>query len=57
MVVEHQRNWHNALADALWVDRVTPKVALGNSFFFLVYGREVILSPNVFLPCIQFSQS
>jgi len=24
-IVDHQRNWHNALPSTLWVDRVTPK--------------------------------
>eukprot|EP00253_Pinus_taeda_P036253 PITA_36253 len=37
-VIDNQRNWHNALPNALWADRVTPKVALGNSPYFLVYG-------------------
>jgi hypothetical protein len=36
--IEHQRNWHLSLPNALWDDRVTPKASLGNSPFFLVYG-------------------
>jgi transposase InsO family protein len=38
-VAENHKNWHNALLNALWDDRVTPKAAIGNSSFFLVYGR------------------
>eukprot|EP00253_Pinus_taeda_P023867 PITA_23867 len=37
--------------------RVTPKVALGNSPYFLVYGQEAILPPNVTCPSLQLSQA
>eukprot|EP00253_Pinus_taeda_P015945 PITA_15945 len=37
-VIDNQRNWHNALTNALSADRVNPKVALGNSPYLLVYG-------------------
>jgi hypothetical protein len=53
---ENHKNWHNALYKALWADRVTPKVSIGNSPFFLVYRREAILLPHVLLPSLQFSQ-
>eukprot|EP00253_Pinus_taeda_P007341 PITA_07341 len=56
-VADNQRNWHNALTNALWADRVTPKVALGNSPYFLIYGQEAILPPNVTLPSLQLSQA
>ena len=36
--------------------RVTPKAAIGNSPFFLVYGTEAILPPNLFLPSVQLAQ-
>jgi ribonuclease HI/transposase InsO family protein len=55
-VAENHKNWHNALLNALWADRVTPKAAVGNSPFFLVYGREAILPPHVLLPSLQLSQ-
>jgi hypothetical protein len=55
-VVENHKNWHNALLNALWDDRVTPKVVVGNSPFFLVYGREAILPPHILLPSLQLSQ-
>eukprot|EP00253_Pinus_taeda_P031881 PITA_31881 len=56
-VTENQRNWHNALTNALWSDRITPKVALGNSPYFLIYGQESILPPNITLPSLQLSQA
>ena len=56
-VIDNQRNWHNALTNTLSVDRVTPKVALGNSPYFLVYGQEAILPPNITLPSLQLSQA
>jgi hypothetical protein len=55
-VVENHKNWHNALLNALWADRVTPKVVVGNSPFFLVYGKEAILPPHILLPSLQLSQ-
>jgi hypothetical protein len=39
-VANNQRNWHNLLHNALWADRVTPKEAIGNSPYFLVYDRK-----------------
>ena len=45
-----------ALYNALWADRVTPKASLGTSPFFLVYGKEAILPPNLSLPALQLSQ-
>jgi hypothetical protein len=48
-MVDHQRNWHNAISNALWVDCVTPKAAIGNSPYFLVYGKEVGL-PSKYFP-------
>jgi len=38
MVADNQMNWHNLLHNSLWVDRVMPKEAIGNSPYFLVYG-------------------
>jgi transposase InsO family protein len=56
MVSENHKNWHNALLNAIWADRVTPKTVVGNSPFFLVYGREAILPPHVLLPSLQLLQ-
>eukprot|EP00253_Pinus_taeda_P019632 PITA_19632 len=55
-VADNQRNWHNALTNALWANRVTLKVTLGKCPYFLVYGQEAILPPNVSLPSLQLSQ-
>jgi hypothetical protein len=55
-IVDHQRNWHNALSNSLWDDRVTPKASIGTSPYFLVYGKEVILPSNIYLPSLQLTQ-
>jgi hypothetical protein len=55
-ISENHKKWSTALFYALWDDRVTPKIAFGNSPFFLVYGREAILPPNVLLPSLQLSK-
>jgi hypothetical protein len=55
-VSENHKNWHNVLFNAIWDDRVTPKTIVGNSPFFLIYGREAILPPHVLLPSLQLSQ-
>ena len=54
-IAEHHRNWHIVLYQALWADWVTPKSSVGNSPFFLVYGIEAILPPNLFLPLLQLA--
>ena len=53
---DRHKNWHTKLSNALWADKVTPKAATGNSPFFLVYGKEAILPPNIFFPSLQLSQ-
>jgi hypothetical protein len=55
-VVDNQRNWHNLLNNALWEDRVTPKEAIGNSPYFLVYGQESILLNELYIPSLQLDQ-
>jgi hypothetical protein len=55
-VSKNHKNWHNALFNAIWADRVTPKTIIGNSPFFLVYRREAIIPPRVLLPSLQLSQ-
>jgi hypothetical protein len=50
IVTKNHKNRHNALHNALWADRVTPKEALGNSPYFLIYGKEAILPTNRYLP-------
>jgi len=56
-VTEHQRNWHLALPNILWVDRVTIKKSLGNYPFFLVYEQEATLPTHTFLPSLQLALS
>ena len=36
---------------------MTPRISLGTSPYFLVYGKEAILPPNVYLPSLQLAQS
>ena len=57
IVVENQRDWDTALDTTLWVDRVTPRISLGTSPYFLVYGKEAILPPNIYLPSFHLAQS
>ncbi len=38
-IADHKKNWHTQLSNVLWANRVTPKAAVGNSPFFLVYGK------------------
>ena len=56
-VIENQRGWHIALPNALWADRVTPNNYLGVSPYTLVYGKESIFPPNIFLPTPQLAQA
>jgi len=37
----------------LWEDKVTPKEAIGNSPYFLVYGHESILPNGLYIPSLQ----
>jgi hypothetical protein len=55
-IFENHKNWHNALFNAIWDDRVTLEIAVGNSPFFLIYGRDTILLPHILLPSLQLSQ-
>ena len=57
IVVENQRDWNTALDTAPWADRVTPRNSLGTSPYFLVYGKETILPPNIYLPSLHLAQS
>jgi hypothetical protein len=55
-VAYNQRNWHNLLHNALWSDRVTPKEAIGNSSYFMVYGQESLLPNGLYLPSLQLAR-
>jgi hypothetical protein len=56
IVNDHQRNWHLALHNSPWADRVTRKPYIGNSPFYLVYGKEAIVPTHTFLPALQLAQ-
>ena len=56
IVIEYQRRWHVALCIALWSDRVTPKNSLGVSPYTLIYGKEVVLPPNILLSSSRLAQ-
>jgi hypothetical protein len=55
-IAYNQRNWHNLLHKVLWADRVTPKEAIRNSSYFLVYGQEALLPNGLYLPSLQLAQ-
>jgi hypothetical protein len=48
--IDNQINWHKLIYNALWANRVTPKEAIGNSPYFLVYRKEAILPNGLYLP-------
>jgi hypothetical protein len=55
-VSDNHGNWHNQIHNSLWDDRVTPKEAIGNSPYFLVYRQESILPNGLYLPYLQLAQ-
>ena len=56
-MASHHKNWYTQLYNALWEDRITPKEAIGNSPYYLVYGKESILPTNITIPSLQLAQS
>ena len=38
MATQH-KDWHAKLFSALWADHIIPKVSIGNSPYFLIYGK------------------
>jgi hypothetical protein len=48
-ISKNHKNWHNALYNAHWAGRVTPKASIDNSSLFLFYGRKSIIPPHVLL--------
>eukprot|EP00253_Pinus_taeda_P023135 PITA_23135 len=55
-VDQNQKNWHKALINALWADRITKKVSIGTSPFNLVYGKEVVLPTHLVIPSLSLMQ-
>jgi hypothetical protein len=44
---KHGKKWIDELPCTLWGNRTSPSRATGEAPFFMVYGAEVILSPEV----------
>ncbi|KAH9318836.1 hypothetical protein KI387_020605 [Taxus chinensis] len=57
LVNESQRNWHKKLYDALWVDKITPKRAIGMYPFQVVYGVEAQFSVTMELPALHLMKA
>eukprot|EP00253_Pinus_taeda_P015481 PITA_15481 len=55
-VDQNQNNWHKALINALWEDRITKKALIGTSPFNLVYGKEVVLPAHLVIPSLSLIQ-
>jgi len=56
-ITKNHWNWHNALSNALWANKVILKEALWTSPYYLLYKKEEIIPPNIFLPSLQVSQA
>jgi hypothetical protein len=52
---KHGANWVNELPSVLWGNRTTPSRATGDTPFFLVYGVEACLPPEILMdsPWVQ----
>lgn len=50
---DNQRCWYQNLRTALLANRITPKRAIGNSPFMLVYGKEARLPISLELSCLE----
>jgi hypothetical protein len=44
---KHDKKWIDELPCALWGNRTSPSRATGETPFFMVYGTEAVLSPEV----------
>ena len=55
-VDQNQKNWHKALINALWADRITKKASIDTSPFNLVYGKEVVLPTHLVIPSLSLIQ-
>ena len=56
-MASHHKDWHTQLYNALWEDRITLKVDIGNSPYYLFYGKESILPSNTIIPSLHLAQS
>eukprot|EP00253_Pinus_taeda_P021640 PITA_21640 len=55
-VDQNQKNWHKALVNALWADRIMKKASIDTSPFNLVYGKEVVLPTHLVIPSLSLIQ-
>jgi hypothetical protein len=55
IVADNQGNLHSSLHNDLWADSVTPKEAIGNSPYFMVYRKESVLPNGLYLPSLQLA--
>ena len=55
-VDQNQKNWHKALVNALWADKITKKASIRTSPFNLVYGREAVLPTHLLIPSLSLVQ-
>jgi transposase InsO family protein len=46
---KHGANWVSELSSVLWGNRTTPSRATGETLFFLVYGAEACLPPEIIM--------
>jgi hypothetical protein len=44
---KHVKKWIDELPCALWGNRTSPSRAMGETPFFMVYGAEAVLPPEV----------
>ena len=56
IVANNHRDWHTKLFNALWEDRIAPKVSIGNSSYYFVHGKEFALPSNLLLPSLHIAQ-
>ncbi|XP_059073351.1 uncharacterized protein LOC131874126 [Cryptomeria japonica] len=57
LVEERQRTRYKALYDALWVDRINPKRAIGMSPFQLLYALNYEIPITVELPTLKLAKA
>jgi transposase InsO family protein len=56
VLTENKKVWHIHLKHALWANRISTKRSIGMSPFQMVYGTDVILPINLFLPVMKLWQ-
>jgi transposase InsO family protein len=50
---KHGKKWIDELSCALWGNRTTPNRATGETHFFMVYGAESVLPPEVTMDSLR----